>query len=313
MARSIWKGPFVDGYLLKKADASRGTGRSEVIKIRSRRSTILPQFVGLTFGVHNGHKHIPVNVSEDMIGHKFGEFAPTGTFHGHAADKKVEERLKAMSKPNNPPRLRGKRGQSRCAHALRVAAKAQSSGATDPRQEGRSALWPICSFRASVARSTLRRRSRARSPTPKITTVSTFPPGCRAGVRRQGAGHEAFPCESARSRQSRRKALLEIHHHRARSSSAGTGLKERPMGQEGQSDRAAPWRQPHLGLALVRVQGRIRQTLARRHRHSRSHHEGAEAGGGVAHRHRTPAQEVPRHDLFGASGRRDRQKGRGYR
>ena len=90
MARSIWKGPFVDGYLLKKAEASRASARSEVIKIWSRRSTILPQFVGLTFGVHNGHKHIPVNVSEDMIGHKFGEFAPTRTFHGHAADKKAK-------------------------------------------------------------------------------------------------------------------------------------------------------------------------------------------------------------------------------
>jgi small subunit ribosomal protein S19 len=90
MTRSIWKGPFVDGYLLKKADASRASRRSEVIKIWSRRSTILPQFVGLTFGVHNGQKHIPVSVSEDMIGHKFGEFAPTRTYYGHAADKKAK-------------------------------------------------------------------------------------------------------------------------------------------------------------------------------------------------------------------------------
>ncbi len=89
MARSIWKGPFVDGYLLKKADAARGSGRSEIIKIWSRRSTILPQFVGLTFGVYNGHKHVPVMVTEEMIGHKFGEFSPTRTFHGHAADKKA--------------------------------------------------------------------------------------------------------------------------------------------------------------------------------------------------------------------------------
>ena len=71
-------------------ETSRASGRSEVIKIWSRRSTILPQFVGLTFGVHNGQKHIPVSVSEDMIGHKFGEFAPTRTFHGHAADKKAK-------------------------------------------------------------------------------------------------------------------------------------------------------------------------------------------------------------------------------
>ena len=92
MARSIWKGPFVDGFLLKKADVVRSAGRSEVIKIWSRRSTILPQFVGLTFGVHNGHKHIPVNVQEDMIGHKFGEFAPTRTYYGHTADKKAKRK-----------------------------------------------------------------------------------------------------------------------------------------------------------------------------------------------------------------------------
>ena len=83
MTRSVWKGPFVDGYLLKKADAARASSRNEVIKIQSRRSTMLPQFVGLTFGVHNGHKFIPVLVTEDMVGHKFGEFAPTRTFFGH--------------------------------------------------------------------------------------------------------------------------------------------------------------------------------------------------------------------------------------
>ncbi|MEE8516249.1 MAG: 30S ribosomal protein S19 [Alphaproteobacteria bacterium] len=89
MARSVWKGPFVEGHLLKKAEKSRGSGRSDVIKIWSRRSTILPQFVGLTFGVYNGHKFIPVLVTEDMIGHKMGEFAPTRTFHGHIADKRA--------------------------------------------------------------------------------------------------------------------------------------------------------------------------------------------------------------------------------
>ena len=89
MSRSVWKGPFFDGYLLKKAEKARESGRNDVIKIWSRRSTILPQFVGLTFGVYNGHKHIPVLISEDMIGHKFGEFAPTRTYYGHAADKKA--------------------------------------------------------------------------------------------------------------------------------------------------------------------------------------------------------------------------------
>ncbi|MHA1598688.1 MAG: 30S ribosomal protein S19 [Alphaproteobacteria bacterium] len=90
MARSLSKGPFVDGYLLKKAEVSRASGRNEVIKIWSRRSTILPQFVGLTFGVYNGRKFVPVLITEDMIGHKMGEFSPTRTYLGHTADKKAK-------------------------------------------------------------------------------------------------------------------------------------------------------------------------------------------------------------------------------
>jgi len=92
MTRSVWKGPFVDGYVLKKAEVAHGSGRKDVIKIWSRRSTIMPQFVGLVFGVHNGLKHVPVSVSEDMVGHKFGEFAPTRNFPGHAADKKAKRK-----------------------------------------------------------------------------------------------------------------------------------------------------------------------------------------------------------------------------
>ena len=90
MARSIWKGPFVEGYVLKKAEKARNSGKNEVIKIWSRKSTILPQFVGLTFGVYNGKKHIPVMVSQEMIGQKFGEDSPTRTYYGHAADKKAK-------------------------------------------------------------------------------------------------------------------------------------------------------------------------------------------------------------------------------
>ena len=92
MSRSVWKGPFVDGYLLRKAETTQNSGRKDVIKTWSRRSTILPQFVGLTFGVHNGHKHIPVSISEDMVGMKLGEFAPTRNFPGHAADKKAKRK-----------------------------------------------------------------------------------------------------------------------------------------------------------------------------------------------------------------------------
>jgi small subunit ribosomal protein S19 len=92
MPRSVWKGPFVDRYLLKKAaEASDGKHKGGV-KTWSRRSTILPQFVGLTFNVYNGQKFIPVHVTEDMVGHKLGEFSPTRTYYGHGADKKAKRR-----------------------------------------------------------------------------------------------------------------------------------------------------------------------------------------------------------------------------
>jgi small subunit ribosomal protein S19 len=88
MARSLKKGPFVADHLLKKVDAARAKGDSSVIKTWSRASTILPNMIGMTFGVHNGKTHIPVFVSEQMVGHKLGEFAPTRSFRGHGADKK---------------------------------------------------------------------------------------------------------------------------------------------------------------------------------------------------------------------------------
>ena len=89
MARSVWKGPFVEKSLLKKVEEARAAGKNMVIKTWSRRSTILPNMIGLTFGVHNGKKFIPVLVTDQMIGHKLGEFAPTRTFNGHGGDKKA--------------------------------------------------------------------------------------------------------------------------------------------------------------------------------------------------------------------------------
>ena len=99
MARSIWKGPFVELSLLKKAEAAQEKGGRSPIKTWSRRSTILPQFVGLTFGVYNGQKHIPVNVTEEMVGHKFGEFSPTRTFYGHTSDRKATRKPSAPAAP----------------------------------------------------------------------------------------------------------------------------------------------------------------------------------------------------------------------
>jgi small subunit ribosomal protein S19 len=90
LPRSLKKGPFVDDHLLKKVKVSVDTMSRKIIKTWSRRSTILPEFVGLTFAVHNGKKFLPVFVTEDMVGHKLGEFAPTRTFYGHAGDRKTK-------------------------------------------------------------------------------------------------------------------------------------------------------------------------------------------------------------------------------
>jgi len=89
MARSIKKGPFVDLHLVQKVDAARATNDKRPIKTWSRRSTVLPDFVGLTIAVHNGKQHIPVFITENMVGHKLGEFSHTRTFKGHSGDKKV--------------------------------------------------------------------------------------------------------------------------------------------------------------------------------------------------------------------------------
>ena len=91
MARSSWKGPFVHPSLLKKVKEASAGGKNVVIKTWSRASVILPNFVGMTFGVHNGKKFIPVLVTENMIGHKLGEFAPTRTYYGHGVDKKSKK------------------------------------------------------------------------------------------------------------------------------------------------------------------------------------------------------------------------------
>ena len=92
MARSLKKGPFVDLHLVKKVDAARSGNDKRPVKTWSRRSTILPDFVDLTIAVHNGRQHVPIYVTENMVGHKLGEFANTRTFKGHAADKKVAKR-----------------------------------------------------------------------------------------------------------------------------------------------------------------------------------------------------------------------------
>ncbi|MFJ8460110.1 MULTISPECIES: 30S ribosomal protein S19 [Lysinibacillus] len=92
MGRSLKKGPFVDDHLMKKVEAQEGSEKKQVIKTWSRRSTIFPTFIGLTIAVYDGRKHVPVYVTEDMVGHKLGEFAPTRTYKGHGADDKKTRR-----------------------------------------------------------------------------------------------------------------------------------------------------------------------------------------------------------------------------
>jgi small subunit ribosomal protein S19 len=90
MSRSLKKGPYIEGQLLKKVQMAQDTRSNRVIKTWSRRSTVVPEMVGLTLAVHNGRKFIPVFISENMVGHKLGEFSPTRTFHGHSGDKKTK-------------------------------------------------------------------------------------------------------------------------------------------------------------------------------------------------------------------------------
>ncbi|CDZ99462.1 30S ribosomal protein S19 [Lysinibacillus sp. BF-4] len=92
MGRSLKKGPFVDDHLMKKVEAQEGSEKKQVIKTWSRRSTIFPNFIGLTIAVYDGRKHVPVYVTEDMVGHKLGEFAPSRTYKGHGADDKKTRR-----------------------------------------------------------------------------------------------------------------------------------------------------------------------------------------------------------------------------
>ncbi|QJC30882.1 30S ribosomal protein S19 [Enterobacteriaceae endosymbiont of Macroplea appendiculata] len=94
MPRSLKKGPFIDRHLLKKIEHNINTGTKKIIRTWSRRSTILPNMIGLTISVHNGRQHLPIFITDEMVGHKLGEFAPTRTYRGHIADKKIKKIVK---------------------------------------------------------------------------------------------------------------------------------------------------------------------------------------------------------------------------
>ena len=109
MSRSVWKGPFVDPSLIKKVEKQKTTGASAPIKTWSRKSTIIPEFVGISFLIYNGKKFIPIKISEEMVGHKLGEFSPTRTFHGHTpADKKAAQSASSSDSKTTKPAAGGK-------------------------------------------------------------------------------------------------------------------------------------------------------------------------------------------------------------
>ena len=173
MTRSIWKGPFVDGYLLKKADVARGSGRSDIIKIWSRRSTILPQFVGLTFGVYNGHKHIPgARVGGDDRP-QVRRVRPDPHVSRPFRRQEGQEGLNADVQATEPAPTGGERSQGDDAHAARQSAEAEPARPTHPRQEGRDrARRSRILQKEDFGRGQEDARSR-RSPTPRTTTIST--------------------------------------------------------------------------------------------------------------------------------------------
>ena len=174
MTRSVWKGPFVDGYLLKKAEAARASGRKDVIKTWSRRSTILPQFVGVTFGVYNGHKHIPVLVTEDMVGHKLGEFSPTRTFHGHSGGGDKKAKRAANGQGITRARSRRPSGDGdRPQYPRRPRASSTSWRSRSAARRSERALNELTFSPKRIAARRSRRSCNRRSPMPRTITIST--------------------------------------------------------------------------------------------------------------------------------------------
>ena len=211
MARSVWKGPFVDGYLLKKAETSRASGRNEVIKTWSRRSTIIPQFVGLTFGVYNGHKFLPVLVTENMIGHKFGEFSPTRIFHGHTAATRRRRRSRSrMGKPKQPRRRGRQRGPGRRAPAAHQPAQAQPGGRADPRQGRRQGAGRADLLAAPHRRPGEEGAAGGDRQCREQPSARRRPALRRGGDGRARHGHEALSRPRPRPRRPHREAVGAI-------------------------------------------------------------------------------------------------------
>ena len=303
MARSIKKGPFVDGHLLKKVEAARAVNDKKPIKTWSRRSTITPDFVGLTIAVHNGKQHIPVYVSENMVGHKLGEFALTRTFKGHSADKKV-------AAPSSAPKGSEEHDGNHC-HAARCTAlgperpacrrpirglpvdQALNILAFSPKKGARIIKKVLESAIANAEHNEGADIDELKVKTIYIDKADTLQPLHRA---RQGPRQRDRQADLPHPRRRRRREIRKRH------------------GTENSSDRLSPCRQPELGLEVVREQQatsrpmlhedlKVREYLKKKLSH-------ASVGQGDD---RASGEERAHHDPQRASGRRHRQEGRGHR
>ena len=310
MARSIWKGPFVDGYLLKKAETARASGRNEVIKIWSRRSTILPQFVGLTFGVttatSTSRSTSPRrwSVTSSASSRRPAPSTATrptrrrrGADHGQAASTRARSRT-----------TRPRRWRACCASARRSSTSSRSSSAA---RRSTTALADLEFSRKRIAREVKKALESAIANAENNHDLDVDDLVVAEAFVGKALVMKRFHARAPRPRRPHREAVLEPHHRGSRSRSR-SGVRSTD-GSESQSDRSAPRHQPDLGLPLVRQQGRVRQAAARGHGDPRSPDEAAQAGRRLEDRHRAPAQEVPRHHPLGPSGRRDRQEGRRHR
>ena len=173
MTRSVWKGPFVDGYLLKKAEAVQGSGRKDVIKTWSRRSTIMPQFVGLTFGVHNGQKHVPVLGQRRHGRHEARRVRADPLLPRPRGRQEGQEEVAMSKQAQSAPSDRPPKRWPRCATLRTSPRKLNLVAAVDPRPEGAAGAERAGVQPPSASPRTSARRSTRRSPTPRTTTTST--------------------------------------------------------------------------------------------------------------------------------------------
>ncbi len=264
MARSIWKGPFVELSLLKKAETAQDKGGRAPIKTWSRRSTILPQFVGLTFNVYNGRKFVPVSVNEDMVGMKLGEFAPTRYFHGHA----VRQEGQALMGKAAAPRKVGEKEALAVGNTIRGSARKLNLVASLIRGRKVEEALNILKFspegdgRGRPQGARVGGRQCREQPQPRRRCTRR-----RRGERRQvdldEALHDRVRAAARRGSSSRSAA----------SASSFASRKKRNMGQKSSSDRASPADQPDLGQPLVRGRPGLWPAAARRPQDPQVHPE----------------------------------------